>query len=488
MTRKKAYLPFLSFCFLLLLIFSVGCKSNKTNNDDDIEIVSPTKEFIVDQYIQDGMMLQKNSTNYFSGTAEPNVKIIVDIKNTKDQIVSTESCVTDNDGNWNVSISAPDNNKQVYIVSIYDSYRQYIKEYKDIVFGNIIVILGENMFFNTNKTDYDIKKYDNVRICSKDGIWCKNSDNNYINNLTLFIDELVKNSNDTMLGIIDLSFKSTQIGAFLKKEIIENNSDLETYNKAVYELLLDDDMQNVTYENSEIYSKYLTKFKNVKCHSLITYQGMTDYISGIDFNKNSGLYAKSLSILLNDLKNNFYYKELLVIESPSIKYNENTVKIDDIALLRSAQSTAAYYNDGIIVPTYEFGNDYESEKEINEFTAKLVKTLVGKLFLNRNTPSYANLILTQDEIIIEISNCIQLNEVEYINNFKIVKVNGDDITSNYRYYITDNRIVIYKTDELAEFNNISILYNFQADISEGNLYNEENEMVNPFIIVLESDK
>lgn len=487
MVKRKTCLSFLIFC-LLLLILSVGCTSNKTNNDDDLEIISPTKEFIVDKYIQDGMMLQKNSTNHFSGTADPNVKIIVDIKNAKNQIVSTESCVTDKNGNWNLDISAPDNNKQVYMVSIYDSYKKYIKEYTDIVFGNIIVVLGENMFFNSNTTEYNIKKYDNIRICSKDGEWYKSSYSNYINNLTFFIDELVSNSNDTTIGIINVSFKSTQIGAFLKEEILENNSDLKTYNKAVYELLLDDDTHNVTYENSEIYSKYLSNFKNVKCHSLITYQGMTDYISGIDFNKNSQLYAKSLSILLNDLKNNFCYKELLVIESPSIKYNESTIKIDDIALLRSAQSTAAYYNEGIIVPTYELGNDYESEKEINEFTTKLVKILVGKLFSNRNTPSYANLIINDDEIIIEISNCIQLNEVDNINNFKIVKINGDDVTSNYRYYVTDNRIVIYKADESADFSNISILYNFQADIREGNLYNEENEMVNPFIIVLESDK
>lgn len=487
MIKKFGYLAILLICFVCFAIIGVSCTPNHPK-DEDIIIISPTKEFTVNSYIQSDMVLQKNVTIDFNGTSDPNVEIIIDITNSKNQIVSTGKTLTDKNGNWELSISSPDNNKLEYSISIYDSFKKYIKKYENIVFGTVITIFGEKMFFNEPTSDYEISKYYNVRICSKEGTWYQSSDHEFTNYITTFINQFILKNDDTFMGFIDLSFESASIGSFLKKEILENNSDLKTYNNAVYELLLDDDKRNITYANSELYDKYLAKFVDVKCNSLITYQGMTDYYSGIGFNKNSELYSKSLSILLKDLKNNFNYKKLLVIETPSISYSDNISDINDIALLRAAQSTAAYYNNGIIVPIYELGNDYQIETDRANFVSRLVNIISNKIFTNRNTPSYANLIITEEEIIIEISNCLQLNEVEYINNFKIHKINGEDVTSAYRYYINDNRIFIRKEDESAEFSNISILYNFQADISEGNLYNEENEMVNPFIIVLESDK
>lgn len=472
--------------FLLIFIFTSCTKIN--NDDEQVEIICPTEEFSVNEYIQSNMILQKETDNYITGTAEPKVKIFVDLINNKEKTIVSLSTITDKDGNWEILLEAPDNTKINYTLSIYDSFKKYIKKYENIYFGNVIIILGEKMFFNKVVDEkFDISNYSNLRICDSNGKWHQNNSDIFSLLLTGFMVQLYDKMENSIVGFVDLSFESASIGAFLNKKILKENSDLETYNNNVFELLDDDDSRKHTYQNAEIYDSYINNFFKVSCYGVISYLGTTDYNSGIDFENNDNLFAKSMSLFIKNLSENFIWKNFIVIESPSISNETNSTKIDNIALLRNAQSTAAYYNNGIILPIYELGNNYSTEAEQNIFIKNLVNLVSNRLLTNLKTPSYANLIIKDDEIIIEFSNCIQLNEIEMITNFKICKKNGDDITNLYEYYIIDNRIIISKVLESADFSNITILYNFQADIKSGNLYNEDAQAVNPFIIILEGE-
>lgn len=471
--------------FLLLLVMLMSCTPN--NNDDIINVVSPTKDFVVDDYIQSNMVLQKAANNYFHGTAEPNVKIIVDLINENNKTIISESTITDKNGNWEVYLKAPDNIKSEYTISIYDSFNKYNKTYDNILFGNVFVILGEQMFFNKH-ISVDKEKLTNLNICGNDGKWYNSNNENFYPLLTNFMVELYEKMENSIVGFINLTFESASLGSFINKKILEENSDLKTYNRSVYELLIDDDSRKHTYNNSEIYNTYLNDFKMINCHSVITYFGITDYYSGINFELNANLFAKSMSLFLKDLKNNFQWKKLLVIESPSISNDSENIKIDNIALLRNAQSTASFYNNGMILPLYELGDSYEKETDYNNFVMNLTNLVSKRLLSNQDTPSYANLIIKKDEIIIEINNCVQLEELESINNFKICNKNGDDVTYLYDYYIIDNQIIISTISKDVDLNNITILYNFKADICDGNLRNEDAQVVNPFIIILEGDK
>ncbi len=488
-TNKPSNLLILVILIGLLSFLMISCTVGDEGNDDSSIVVSPTEAFVVNEYIQDNMILQKNASNYFSGQAEPQVKIIIDIKNSKNQVVSTASTITDKSGNWQVKVDSPENGKSSYNVLIYDSFNKYKKEYQNIVFGNLFVIIGEQMFFNTKVATPSIDKYQNIRLCSKEGIWYQNTDPKFANQVTTLIDRLVDKADGSITGFIDLTFQSTSIGSFMKNALFDREPDLREYNTAVYELLSENDERESTYHNSELAETYLNKFFKVNCHTLITYQGLTDYYSGIDFGAYAQKYAKSLSIFLKDLKNNFNYKNLLVIETPSITYDESIPNINNIALLRDAQSTAAYYNNGKIIPTYKFGNNYQDEVGIHNFTVNLVNHLFSRISSASKTPSYANLIIKKDELIIEINNCFQLEEVDEINNFLIYDQNGQVVNDKYQYYVVDNYIVVRAIDDLSTIKDISLIfYNFQADISMGNLYNEENEMVNPFKIVIESEE
>lgn len=480
-TNKLVIFIFIS-CFLML--FGYSCTPSKTSTDEEDTIMA-TRDFSVDQYVQDKMVFQKDSINYINGKAEPNVKIIVEIVNSKKQVVVSASTITSESGDWQISFPFPEGHSGLFTLKVMDSHQKYVKEYQDIVFGDLVVLVGEQLFFNQKISDYSKEDAKTIRICSKEGKWYTNNDSDFQNYYTFFMNQYALKF-DSVIGFIDLTFDSTSIGSFLKKEIIEKENDLNTYNKTVYELLIEKDERDTTYQNCELYYLFISKFQDIACKSLISYQGMTDFESGIDFSINSLNYAKSYSLFLKDLKNNFCYENLLVIETPSMINDDLKNHYRNIPLLREAQSTGAYYNKGIIVPTYNFGNQYHTETEISVFTKNLINVLYDKQINNKLTPSYANLIIRDDEILIEISNCTQLEELETINNFQIFNKDGNLITEDYDYYVVDNRIIIKVND--FSINDISvILYNFQTDISNGNLLNEESQIVNPFKIVIKGE-
>lgn len=130
--------------FLLGLIFLclVGCKDKIVYEKG----IKPTTSFLVNDYYQDKMILQENATVILEGSAETGVSIVVELLDDNQKVVEHAFNVADKNGHWQVQISSPIGSYKNYSLKIYDAYKIFTKEIKNINFGKVIAILGEAFF------------------------------------------------------------------------------------------------------------------------------------------------------------------------------------------------------------------------------------------------------------------------------------------------------------------------------------------------------
>lgn len=332
-----------------------------------------------------------------------------------------------------------------------------------------------------------------LAIYDKDGIWYFSEDEKFLEKLTSFGYYLASNLFDEEMPIALIlgNYMNAQLGAWVSSNLINQNSEFNRYFEQVYELLMESDEfspQDI-YSNHYLYDNFLIKLKNITVSNVIWYQGETDLASGIGFNSMSMIYAKILSFFIRELHQVMNIKKTLILQTPSISNDliSDLAYEYEVAFLREAQATAAYFNQQLVLATYSLGNDYQVT-DIAKLCGKIISS-DGEIV----SPSYANLIITETKIIIEFSNSKELNKVDEINNLKILDSANNLLNKDLIIEVENNQIIITrafkKIDETGKliyvkYNISTIMYNYELDIASGNLINENNIAVVPFKILI----
>lgn len=458
------------FFVIFAIILAVSCTSCVTG------VVIPvgneaTKDFSVDEHIVDNAIYQASSSLQISGKAENGVVITIKLLDSRGSKVEQSYSITDNKGEWNVTINTPRISDKAYTLKISDSKEKFKKEYRNLQFGEVWLVTGDEIKSAPLKERGTIvEAVDSSKMFFIDGKWQKASPE-----LSTFGTELIRaicENNKVFaknpIGIVfATSPEISNAYSWLSKEIIDSRTAIKKYleNNELYK----NDLSNIKEnEMSYYYENKLKKFEKLSFNKIIWNQGLKDFI---DINEKSGRFEFEYSQLAYTLFTEFERmyptnKGIMVIQESS-NFIKGTEK------LRKAQSNVCdYFAKCKIVTTYDLNivvekdtdkvvtkelvSTYQQEElEIKGLDLELLADRIFNLSNEGNTVATIHNILqvyneekqiTSIKLIFDNTVYFDRNDKETVNGLEFINEKGELIELEYEFM--DNQIIIHLTEEI----------------------------------------
>lgn len=503
--------------FSLLIICLSLCSCIKP-----IEIEVPLGEkikndFTVNEYFSDNAILQENATINITGTSEKGVVMVATIYDSKDNLVVMNYGITEDDNSFTIMINTPKASTKEYRLEIKDSNDIYKHTYEKIKFGQVWLI-NKNDFYveeekSVNQNSIELTNCNYYYMTETESKWITEETNEKINPFISELAKVIYNENkslftdDVPVGIIILDVEEHNIYEWISK----NNIDRIKLIKDYFEKFKIDNDNKV----SKLYECFLKPLENIKLNGIIWNFSLKEANNAVIYNEK---YFNIYGILLNVLTNYFCDS---YGENTSIVFiqSENSNNEIDEKLRKEQIKNSYYFNNTILIPTYDLNVTYNEELEEYELTnidtETLLKRITSVLYDDSKISGYSKLIMHKNEkneitdIIITISNTDKLvvtpnGDLNELTVLEIYDEAGELIDIDYQ--ISGNRIIInllkeknseispeepdeetteqkVLEEEILEYYKISkIVYNTKYENNSGWLYNEYMIPVLPFVI------
>lgn len=460
------------FFVIWISILTVSCTS--CINRYNIPIgTDATKDFIVDNHIVDNAIYQSSSTLQVTGQAESGVVIIIKLLDSRGSKIEQGYSMTDNKGNWNIIINTPKISDKNYTLNISDSQEKFKKEYKNIRFGEVWLVTGDEVKTPSFGEDQDvIKEFDSNKMFCIDGKWQKAS-----SNVSMFGSELIQSISENNRGLaknpIAIVFAtSPQISnayAWLSKDIIDSRTSIKKNleNKQLYKEDLSDLKEN---EMSYFYETKLKNIEKLSFNKIIWNQGLKDFL---DIQDNAGRFEFEYSQLLYTLFTEF--ERMFPSNSGVMVLQESSNFIKKTEKLRKAQSNVCdYFAKCKVVTTYdlnivvekisntvitheEVSNYAQDSLEINGLDLELLANRIVALTNEGNKVATIHNVLqvyndekqiTSIKLIFDHTVRFDRTNNEITNGLEFTNEKGELIELKYEFI--DNQIVIYLTEVMEK--------------------------------------
>ena len=476
---------FIIIICLLLTTCMVSCTENHPTGG-----VRPTTEFTVNSVVQDNAVFQKESNVVIRGTGENGVNIIVDLideNNKVDESYSTQI----QENSWNITFKAPKASFDEYSIAIYDEYSTFKKEYKHIRFGEVIMLMGDPFSNNLVEEELDLEDLSYYVVSDEGAKWIDFENDEFtIDNYSYKLAKKLSKDEECPVGVI-INQVNGYLYEWLNLENIEQVSPIKNY------LVENNLYTDAPTKKGDTGYLEMTRSKYVSDLSIayIIWNHGFNEINSFTDKIYTNVYFQMLMCLMDSLNNFYRQSKIAILEIGSYD------KLNVVTLRRIQKYVSNYYTEAYLIPTFDLNNDVK----------ELVKRTVNILDKKALVSQYSNLYVDIDEqqqiiksIKIEINNTdllIVKDEDNVINHFNVYYNDPEKgkVKLDINPIIENNVIIIDLTyqeetedkedkNEIIKFydkNLISIEYGMSNDLSDINLFNEDELPVLPFEILFD---
>ncbi len=273
----------------------------------------PTEKFTVTEYVKDDAVFQASSTLKIEGKSNPGVVMVAALYNYKNSLVSEVYGNTDNDGFWRLSLATPDASMKEYTLKIYDSTEIYHETYTNIKFGEVWMIMGDEL----ENVDFPIQEevpvdtsllpangqldYSFMFYLNEEWVPAQREISHFGYQLIRQIESTFNSWNRRPISVVFATSQDSNIYQWLSREIIDSRKVIKDYlvSKNLYtnsQVLEEDDM-------SYLSERYLTKLQGMSYANIVIHQGLADLIDAnnninYDINTFQNVYSQMLYTML----------------------------------------------------------------------------------------------------------------------------------------------------------------------------------------------
>lgn len=463
---KKALYIISCFCLLWIL---VSC----TNKVEIPVGQEATKPFTVDKNLASHAIYQANQSLEIGGTSQKGVVIVLTLLDSRGFTVNKSYCITDNNGNWKITLEAPKASEKAYSIIIHDSKEKYQSTFSNLRFGEVWLFLGDPIVGGVSKLEKDRQETaeNPNHMFYIDGTWVVASGEISMLGQNL-IDQMIENdyaSNKTPIGIVFATAEEpSNAYSWLSREIIDSRTPIKKYLETSN--LYKDGQATLQPNDMAYYSQTkLQEVEKMTFSNIVWHQGSRDFL---DYNqKNSNFvyeYSQVLFAVLSELVEKFASVQNILVMQESSSLEEN------IGQLRKVQmNMCRYFSKCKIVTTYDLNvvvekgtdtilskNDlatFDKEIEIKGLDYQLLAKRFVNLSKGKNTTEEVRNILqvyndkkevTSVKLIFNDDVLFDEVNAEKINGLKFFDENNEEI--ELKYEIMNNQIIIHLVEEAHE--------------------------------------
>lgn len=484
-----------------ILIFMMSFLLYSCNRQTEKEEYAIIKEFSIDENICSNFIYQQNSILKITGKCVKNGKIIASLYDENAVEVSSSFGIGDDNGDYEIYINTPKGSFMSYSLVLHDSNNRYYNSFYDILFGEITLLLGDEIINDQLSKELSENTLDSLNnslyildMTKTNPTWESKFESNDLSEFIYNYYNVLKKTasyKNMPIAFVNVMFNKTNIIEWLSLDLVKNNQEVLEYLQNTNQYL---ENPYLSGQMSYVSSNILSSLFNYSYGSVIYSAGVNDFIrysthenSEVDYN----VYSKLLLMCLKNIYNNiFSFNTFAIFQSPSCN-------VKNVELLRNVQAKVSkYIKNAYLIPTYDFNinNDDSLPKCVLERYYEIVN---GK----KEITDVANVIKKYDnenlsKITIEFSNTSKLNfsidslEIIGINNEAIVLdedkiiINNNSITIDLSYYSisfeNSNNL------ELHYYNVSSISYAYKNIFEDDVALSDKNLPILPFFISINS--
>lgn len=431
-----------------------------------------TKDFSVNSHIANDAVYQASNFLEISGKAESGVVIVMTLLDYRGFVVEKIYDITDNNGSWKILLNTPKLSDKNYTIKIADSKEKFKKEYTNIRFGEVWLVLGdkikESLFMDTSEQEKTASENQMFYI---DGKWQFASETISVFGMKL-INQMIEKNHTLLKSPIAIVFATSDelsnAYSWLSKDIIDSRLSIKKYLES--NGLYKEDINNITENDMAYY--YETKLKNIEKFSfskIIWNQGLKDFtdmkLQNVKFEYD---YSQILFNLFSELEGLFSTTtDILVLQESSnfVQGSEQLRKVQN--------NVCSYFAKCKIITTYDLnvvvkkGTNEIIEKENIKYTQDeieiqglnldLLCDRIVTLSMDKNDVASVNNILqvyndekmvTSIKLIFNNNVRFDLKDTEKINGLEFFDENDELIELDYEF--VDNQIIIFLSEEVIQ--------------------------------------
>lgn len=479
----------LIFLCMILLTLLVGCDiTNRTEPEKEGKV--PTNDFTIDEYYQDGAIIQQQKDFVIKGESEEGVLIKATLYDQNGYIVKQLSDIVDAKGNYQITMPAPEASFNEYHLLITDSV--HTKKIEHLLFGEVWMLMGERMATVEREVAEDATsglmflKNTNIGL-----LWCDET-SNLVYNLAIDLGHKLLKKLNVPVAIVDATLLSGHADAWLNRDVASKHKVILNYlTKLGRDTLLENDHINAD-EPGSMYSSYLEPLKDHAFKGMWWSQGQSDFqdLTEEEYQQTSYTYSYLITQIFSD---SIFSENSLEFFTIQEDYEQKAYS----NALRSAQATCAYQlNNMGIIPTYDLveitpdeenpENDPTISFDYDGYVDRIYDITYENAYRakkNYFAPAYVNIVANQENITISFNTGVVIEKVDEIKSLMVIDSKGEkieyefSITSNYLYLTLD-----LTEEQLEAGNEYTISYAQDEALYLGNLKATTGIPVLPFII------
>jgi len=464
----------------------------------------PTKDFQIDEYLDDNAIFEEKKECTLSGTAEKNVIIKFQLFNKSNKVILSKEVQTDPITNkWFITFTAPKGNFDSYKIKLSDEYGMYTHTFVNIKFGHLLLVAGDNPLDDDTIIDDDgVTDDENLRfylLTENESSWIDIYDE--FNQLTNYIKALGKamlEANSLPTGIIYIPFEDTSLEEWLTVDAIDNAKPIKSFlvNTSRY-----NNNPTTIGDMAYIGEKIFSKLSNVNFETIIFNHEVNSELE-LNDTKFMSNYFQMLYTLVNKWHEQSPDGDFILLQAKST--NSQGMRI-----LRNYQNTIMnYYSFVRLIPTYDLSVADTSKLD----SKKLITRIKDVIKENKSISYFSNVIFEVNDDLevvtslkIEIGNTEKLlievvDGVATINYFNVYyQLNDELIILDIKPKIIDNFIIIDLTyEEEAQIDGVTqmvmkvydkskiiIEFGESDDLRNCNLFNDSGIPILPFKIKID---
>ena len=478
----------LIFLSIVLLTLLVGCEMSN-GNEPTQNGKEPTSDFTVDEYYQEGAVIQQLQDFVIKGQSEEGVLLKASLYDQNGYMVKQISDLADATGSYQMTMTAPAASFNEYRLIITDSVHTH--EIDHLLFGEVWILMGERNIEVPERTEelanpgLKFLKKTNIGL-----LWCDEL-SPLVYGLSVDLAHKLLHKLNVPIAIVDATLQKGHADAWLNKDVASKHKIILNYlGKLGRDELLEEEHINAD-EPGSMYDSYIKPMTGHAFKGVWWSQGQSDYESLLvdDYNQTGYVYSYMITQIFSDALFSNNSLELFTIQAG---FSQKTYS----NALRSVQATCAYQlNDMGIIPTYDIVKIEEAEEpeeeptisfDYDEYVARIYDITYENAYhgkKNYYAPSYVNVVANQENVTISFNTGIVIEKVDEIKGLVIVDIEGEELD----YSFTINNNYLYLTIELTEEQieegiDYSICYAQGEDLYLGNLKATTGIPVLPFVI------
>lgn len=455
----------------LFAILIIGCIGTGCVNRVEIPVgKDATKDFFVNQHLANNAVYQASNFLEISGKAENGVVIVMTLLDYRGFVVEKLYDITDNNGNWKILLNTPKLSDKNYTIKITDSKAIFKKEYTNIRFGEVWLVLGDRIEESvpTDTSDSEQETNEN-QMFYIDGTWKVASDTVSVFGMKL-IQQMIAQNHALAKSPIAIVFATansySNAYSWLSKDIIDSRLSIKKYLES-NDLYKEDILNGIENDMAYYYETKLREIEKFSFTKIIWNQGIKDYIDMQNQNaKFEYDYSQILFNLFSELEGIFSTATNILVLQEASNFIEGSEQLRKIQ-----NNVCSYFSKCKIITTYDLNvvvkkgtteivekediKQYtQDELEIQGFHLDALCERIVLISMNTNVASVCNILqiyndtkdVTSIKLIFDNDVRFDIIDIEKIRGLEFFDENNEKITLEYTF--VDNQIIIFLSEEM----------------------------------------